>query len=94
MNKRKIENKWNERRIKSMGNSPQVKGFEDEESSTRRRGETWRDGRRAARFVFANSTSNGSVYSRERGTARHKNLGLTIQGQIAPTLILTLVRLT
>jgi len=39
------------------------------------------DGRRAARFVFtANPTSNGNVYSRERGTARHKNLGLTIQG--------------
>jgi len=42
MDKQKIENKWNERRIKSMGNSPQVKGFEDEESSTRRRGEMWR----------------------------------------------------
>lgn len=80
--------------IKSMGNSPQVKGFEDEESSTRRRGEARRRAADCALCLHRKPRRRmGSVYSRERGTARHKKkyiyLDLTTQGSIAPTLMLT-----
>lgn len=74
----KETDKRNGRRIKSMGNSTgeRIRRRGEFDAKTRRDEET--GGELRALSSPQNPTSNGSVYSRERRTARHKNLVLTI----------------